>query len=159
MQFAWFLQYKNIMKKTISLLGLFLVFSLIMITSQASAESKVSGTSPISFGEFFRDWHDWSHKIVNKPFYLHLNDSFIGKLTLFRDNRLEISAPVSDTMTSRFTLGNRGVTVLHDSGHPNLALGITTRMRNGLSFDSSVNFDLNDPSDVTFLLTLPAIRF
>ncbi len=159
----------------IYLLGLLLVLSLIMITSQASAESKVTSnaliSSPqksnpirpavkgLSYGEFFRGWHDWYYALVDKPFYLHVNDVFFGKMTLSRDNRLEISTPVSDTMMTRVTFGNRGVAVLQDTGRPNLGVGITSRMRNGLSFDTSVNFDLRDPSAVTFLLTLPAIRF
>ncbi|MDI6743559.1 MAG: hypothetical protein QMD11_12565 [Smithella sp.] len=113
----------------------------------------------LDYGDFYRKWRDWYDSIVEKPFYLHVNDVFIGKLILSRDNRLEVSTPVSGTMMTRFTLGGRGVTVLPDTGRYNLGLGITTRMRNGLSFDSSVNFDLRDPSDVTFWLTLPAIRF
>jgi len=163
------------MKRMISLSGLLLVCSLIMITSQASAEPKVTNdvliSSPLksqtnrpavkglSYGEFFRGWHDWYHAIIDKPFNLQVNDVFIGKLIMSRDNRLEISTPVSDNMMTRVTFGNRGVSFLHDTGRPNLGLGITTRMRNGMSFDTSVNFDLRDPSDVTFLLTLPAIRF
>ena len=178
MLFARFLQCDNTMKcikRMIKLSGLLLIFSLIMITSQASAEPNVINSVLVgspqksqnnrpaakghNYGEFVRGWHDWYHAIVNKPFNLHVNDVFIGKLILSRDNRLEISTPVSDNMMTRVTFGNRGVSDLHDTGRPNLGLGITTRMRNGLSFDSSVNFDLSDTSDVTFLLTLPAIRF
>ena len=163
------------MKRMIILSGLLLIFSLIMITSQASAEPNVinnvvigshqksqnnrPAAKGLSYGEFFRGWHDWYHSIVDKPFNLQVNDVFIGKLIMSRDNRLEISTPVSDNMMTRVTIGNRGVSVLHDTGRPNLGLGITTRMRNGMSFDTSVNFDLSDPSDVTFLLTLPAVRF
>ena len=156
----------------INLSGVLLVFLLIMITSQASAELKVTSDARMSSpqknhtirpavrgGEFFRDWHDWYYTIVDQPFYLHVNNIFIGKLILSRDNRLEVSTPVSGTMMTRVTFGSRGVTVLPDSGRYNLGLGITTRMRNGLSFDASVNFALRDPSDVTFWLTLPAIRF
>lgn len=159
----------------INLWGLLLVFSLTMIGSQASAEVKITSNTLINspvrthaarpaakgipYGEFFRDWHDWYSTIVDKPYYLRINDVFIGKMTLSRDNRLEISTPVSGSMATRVTFGNSGVTVLHDTGHPNMGLGITSRMQNGLSFDTSVNFDLRDPSDVTFWLTLPAVRF
>jgi len=156
----------------INLSGVLLVFLLIMITSQASAELKVTSDARMSSpqknhtirpavrgGEFFRDWHDWYYTIVDQPFYLHVNNIFIGKLILSRDNRLEVSTPVSGTMMTRVTLGGRGVTVLPDTGSYNLGLGITSRMRNGLSIDTSVNFDLRDPSDMTFWLTLPAIRF
>src|SRR3990170_8841779 len=110
------------MKRMISLSGVLLVFSLIIITSQASAELKVTSraliSSPqknhtirpavrgLSYGEFFHDWHDWYHTIVDQPFYLHVNNVFIGKLILSRDNRLEVSTPVSGTMMTRVTFGS-----------------------------------------------------
>lgn len=166
---------KNSMKKMTSLLGVLLVFSLMMFTSRASAESRVTNNTLISsdlknhtvrppvrglsYGEFFRDWHNWYHSIVDKPFYLHVNDVFIGKLTMSRDNRLVFSTPLSGSMMSHVTFGNSNVTFLQDTGRPNIGVGITRHMHNGLLFDTSVNFDLRDPSDVTVWVTLPAIRF
>src|SRR3990172_5351072 len=144
------------MKRMINLLGLLLVFSLIIITSQASAEPKATSNALISsplknhsirpavrglkYGEFFRGWHDWYHAIVDKPFNLQVNDVFIGKLIMSRDNRLEISTPVSDNMMTRVTIGNRGVSVLHDTGRPNLGLGVTTPKSKGMLFFTSVYF-------------------
>ncbi len=166
---------KNTMKRIINLSGVLFLFSLIIFTSQASAESKGTSNALISssqkhqtiryterclkYGDFYCKWHDWYNTIVDQPFYLHVNDVFIGKLILSRDNRLELSTPLSGIMMSRVTFGGRGVTVLPNTGSYNLGLGINSRMRNGLSFDTSVNFDLRDPSDMTFWLTLPAIRF
>jgi hypothetical protein len=163
------------MRKMKNLLGLLLVFSLIIITSEASAESNITSNALMStplkhnsikhtgrgnnYGEFFRGWHDWYYAIIDKPFNLHLNNVFIGKLIMSRDNRLEVRTQLSDNMTTRVTFENRGITRTQDTGHPNVGLGITRRMSNGLMFDTSVNFDLRDPSDVTFWLTLPAIRF
>lgn len=155
--------------------GILLVLSLMMITSQASAGMNGTNNTIMSspqknhahrpavksldYGDYYRDWRDWYEAVVEKPFYLHVNDVFLGKLTLSRNKRLEISTPVSGDMMTRITFGGRGVTVLPDRGGYNLGLGITTRMRNGLSIDASVNFVPSDPSDVTFWLTLPSIRF
>ncbi len=159
--------------KTLSVL--LIILSLIIISSQASAESNVTGNALLStplkshsikhtgrgssYGEFFRGWHNWYYAIIDKPFNLHLNDVFIGKLIMSRDNRLEVRSQLSGNMTTRVTIENRGITNTQDAGHPNLGLGITRRMSNGLMFDTSVNFDLREPSGVTFWLTLPAIRF
>src|SRR4030066_2108650 len=126
------------MKRMIILSGLLLIFSLIMITSQASAEPNVINNvligSPqksqnnrpaakgLSYGEFFRGWHDWYHAIIDKPFNLQVNDVFIGKLIMSRENRLEISTPASDNMITRVTSGTRVVSVFHDTGRPNVVL-------------------------------------
>ena len=163
------------MKKIISLSGFLLVFSLIMITSQVSAESKVTGKALISsslknhtnkpavrglsYGEFFSDWNDWYYMIVDRPIYLSVNNVFIGKLTISRNNRLEVRTPVSGTMMTHVTLGRSGVSVLQDTRSPKVGLGITTRLSERFMFDTSVNFDLGDTSNVTYWLTLPAIRF
>lgn len=152
-----------------------LVLFLMMFTSQASAELKFTDNarmgSPqknhalwpvvrsLDYGDLYREWRDWHEAVVEKPFYLHVNDVFIGKLTLSKNNKLEIITPISGAMMTRITFGGRGVSVLPDTGAYNLGLGVTTRMRNGLSIDTSVNFAIADPSDVTFWLTLPAIRF
>ncbi len=162
------------MKRLLSVLGVLVVF-LLVITSNVSAASKFAGytlnSAPsksnmekqgvkgLNYSDYFRGWHDWYYSIINKPFYLHLDDVFIGKLVVSRDNRLEISAPLSDTLTSRITIENHGMALRNESGHPNLGLGIASRMSNGVSLDTSVNFDLSNPSDVTILLSLPAIRF
>lgn len=150
------------MYRIFSLLRVFIVFSFIIIsTSLAYAESGLNKSAARGRynSEFYLEWNNWYKSIVEKPIYLQVNDVFIGKLTLSRDNRLEISTPVSDNLMTRFTIGDRGVTILPDTGSYNIGLGITKHMHNGLSFDTSVNFDIRNPSDVTYWLTLPAIRF
>ena len=71
------------MKRMISLSGVLVVFSLIIITSQASAELKVTSDARMSSpqknhtirpavrsldnSDFYRDWRDWYDTIVEKP--------------------------------------------------------------------------------------------
>lgn len=154
--------------------GVLLVLSL-MITSQASAELKVkdnvqmsnpqknhtlrSAVKSLEYWDFYNDWRDWYESVVEKPLYLHVNDVFIGKLTLSRNNRLEISTPVSGAMMTRITFGRSDITVLPYREPYNLGIGVTTPLSQGLSIHTSVNFAPGDPSNVTFWLTLPAIRF
>lgn len=155
--------------------GVLLVFSLIMITSQASAELKViddvrmsdpqknhtlwPAVRSLEYWDFYHEWRDWYDAVTEKPFYLHVNDVFLGKLTLSRNNRLEISTPVSGAMMTRITFGTSDITALPHGERYNLGFGVTTPLGKGLYINTSVNFALSDPSDMTFWLTLPAIRF
>lgn len=160
------------MKRIINLLGILIAISLIMVTSQASAELKVANKAQVSssqkdyalrsavksldYGDFSRDWYDTA---IERLLHLHVDDIFIDRFILSIDNGLKVNTPVSDTMMTRVTFGKSDITVLPYTKRYNLGLGFTTPLSKRLSIDTSVNFALSGPSDVIFWVSLPAIRF
>ena len=160
------------MKRIINLLGILITLSLMMIISQASAESKVANKAQMSgsqkdyalrsavksldSGDPSRDWHDTA---IERLLHLRVDDIVLDRFILSVDNGLKVNTPVSDTMMTRVTFGKSDITVLPYTKRYNLGFGFTTPLSKRLSIDTSVNFALSGPSDVIFWVSLPAIRF
>jgi len=160
------------MKGTNNLFGILITLSLIMVTSQASAELKVtnkaqvgssqkdyalrSAVKSLDSGDPSRDWHDTA---IERLLHLRVDDIAVDRFTLSIDNGLEVNTPVSDTMMTRITFGKSDITVLPYKERYNLGLGFTTPLSKRLSIDTSVNFALSSSSDVIFWVSLPSIRF
>ncbi|MBI5096921.1 MAG: hypothetical protein HZB32_04680 [Nitrospirae bacterium] len=163
---------KNTMKGIINLLGILITLSLMMVTSQASAELKVtnkaqvgssqkdyalrSAVKSLDSGDPSRDWHDTA---IERLLHLRVDDILIGRFILSIDNGLKVNTPISDNTMTRVTFGKSDITVLPYTKRYNLGLGFTSPLSKRLSIDTSVNFALSGPSDAIFWVSLPAIRF
>lgn len=161
------------MKRISNLLGILITLSLIMITSQASAESKLankvqvsssqkdyalrSAVKSLDSGDPSRDY--WYDTAIERLMHLRVDDIVLDRFILSVDNGLKVNTPVSDTTMTRVTFGKSDITVLPYTKRYNLGLGFTTPLSKRLSIDTSVNFALSGPSDVIFWVSLPAIRF
>ena len=160
------------MKGTNNLFGILITLSLIMVTSQACAESKVASKVQVSSsqkdyalrsvvrshnsGNSSPDWYDTA---IERLLHLRVDDIAVDRFTLSIDNGLEVNTPVSDTMMTRVTFGKSDITVLPYKERYNLGLGFTTPLSKRFSIDTSVNLALSNSSDVIFWVSLPPIRF
>ncbi len=160
------------MKGINNLLGILVALLLIMVTSQASAESKVASKILVNSSQkdyalrsvvrSHNSWdssRDWYDTAIERLLHLHVDDIVLDRFILSIDNGLKVNTPVSDTMMTRVTFGKSDITVLPYTKRYNLGLGFTTPLSKRLSIDTSVNLALSNSSDVIFWVSLPAIRF
>lgn len=159
------------MKRIINILGILIAISLIIVTSPAFARMKYTNkdqTSSPHNGHTLRpavgslNYRDFFHDLyydIERFSHLRVDDIFIGRFIISIDDNLIVSTSPSETMTTRITFGDSDIKVLPDTEGYNLGLGLTTLLRDGLSIDTSVNFALSNPSDLTFWVFLRPIRF
>ena len=160
------------MKGINNLLGILVALSLIMATSHASAESKITSKILVNSsqkdyalrsvvrshnsGDPSRDWYDTA---IERLLHLRVDDIVLDRFILSIDNGLKVNTPVSDAMMTRVTFGKSDITVLPYKERYNLGLGFTTPLSKRFSIDTSVNLALSNSSDVIFWVSLPSIRF